>query len=516
MVGLLLAALLCMPGTTPAECDPGCERESAAELINRGDTRAAIQALKDARGRFPDDRGLALLLARAYLLEDNLFWAERTLLDAIERRPDDAELRAWLAVVHLRQGDPELLAADLRPELEPAEDPGRARWLLLAASRARLDGDDAGAAETLGGLDRRRTLFPEDRKVWASLNADADPWWSESITGTLELGLGATSNALAGSPTDPGREGESSGLGLVELRARVVPPGRSKIRPAAEIEIIGDGIGNPDYRDLSTLQGALRVGAVVTGGGRRLALGYRAEVLYLDQDPSLFSEAHRAELEIEWAGGAVAFGGFGHREYRDDKRTRWEGDLGLGGPLGRLGKASLVGGTTLRLADAESPAYDQLGLSAALSARLPVAARSALWIDCSAVWDDYFNSGGPEGRLVFGTDEKRRDLLGRAALTLWAPPWGRLRPGVELRYTDRASTADTAPGFNFGFREWRAVAWLRFSFAADPWGPRTDAGPDHVPLEWGLADDAAMDEERILDLLRRDEELRRGSSCGLR
>lgn len=478
--------------------------------------RAAIQALKDARGRFPGDRGLALLLARAYLLEDNLFWAERTLLDAIDRRPDDAELRAWLAVVHLRQGDPELVAADLAPELDPAEDPQRARWLLLAASRARLEGDDAGAAQALDEIDRTSMLFPEDRKVWAFLSSGSDPWWSESITGTLELGLGATSNALAGSPTDPGREGKSSGLGLIELRGRLLPPGRSSVRPAVELEIIGNGIDNPDYRELSTLQGALRVGAVVTGGKRRLAFGYRAEVLYLDQDPSLFSEAHRAELEIEWARGAVAFAGFGHREYRDDKRTRWEGDLGLGGPLGRLGKASLVGGTTLRLADAESPAYDQLGLSAALSARLPVAARSALWVDLSAVWDDYFNSGGPEGRPVFGTEEQRRDLLGRVTLTLWAPPWKRLRPGVELRYTDRVSTADTAPGFDFSFREWRAVAWLRFSFAGDPWGPRTAAGPDHVPLEWGLASDTAMDEERILDLLRRDEELRRGSSCGLR
>ncbi len=505
-----------MPGTAPAECGLECERRTAAELINRGDPRAAVERLKDATRRYPDDRGLVLQLARAYLLEDNLFWAERTLLEAVEKWPDDAGLRAWLAAVHLRQGDPGLLDGDLAPVLQPDEDPLRARWLLLEASRARLDGDDEGAVEALAGLDRRSMLFPEDRKVWASLKAGVDPWWSESITGTLELGLGATSNALAGSPTDPGREGESSGLGLVELRARVVPPGRSTIRPAAELEILGDGIENSDYDELSTLQAGLRLGAVATGEKRRIAFGYRAEVLYINQDPSLYSEAHRAELEIEWLRGAVAFGGVGHREYRDAKRTRWEGDLGFGGPLGRLGKASLVGGTTLRLANAESPAYDQLGLSAAVSARVPVAAGSTLWLDGSAVWDDYFNSGGAEGRLVFGTEEKRRDLLGRAAATLWAGPWRRLRPGLELRYTRRASTADTAPGFDFSYSEWRAVAWLRFSFDADPWGPRTAAGPDHVPLEWGLAGDTGIDEERILDLLRRDEELRRGSSCGLK
>ena len=505
-----------MPGTAPAECGLECERRTAAELIKRGDPRAAVEHLTEATRRYPDDRGLVLQLARAYLLEDNLFWAERTLLAAADRWPNDPELRAWLAAVHLRQGDPDLLDDDLAPTLRPDEDPLRARWLLLEASRARLDGDDEGAVEAIAGLDRRSTLFPEDRKAWAWLNADADPWWSESITGTLELGLGATTNALAGSPTDPGRGGASSGRGLGELSARVLPPGRSTIRPAAELEVLGDGIENPDYRELSTLQGALRLGAVAIGEKRRLAFGYRAEVLYINQDPSLYSEAHRAELEIEWVRGGVAFGGVGHREYRDDKRTRWEGDLGFGGPLGRVGQASLVAGTTLRLANAESPAYDQLGVSAALSARIPVGAGSALWLDGSAVWDDYFNSGGTEGRLVFGTEDERRDLLGRVAATLWAGPWKRLRPGLELRYTRRGSTADSTPGFDFSYSEWRAVAWLRWSFDADPWGPRTAAGPDHVPLEWGLAGDTGMDEERILDLLRRDEELRRGSSCGLK
>ncbi len=31
--------------------------------------------------------------------------------------------------------------------------------------------------------------------------------------------------------------------------------------------------------------------------------------------------------------------------------------------------------------------------------------------------------------------------------------------------------------------------------------------------EWGFVDDSGVDQERILDLLRRDEELRRGTSC---
>jgi hypothetical protein len=248
---------------------------------------------------------------------------------------------------------------------------------------------------------------------------------------------------------------------------------------------------------------------------RRYGLFYRAEVLYLNQDQALFSEAHRGELEVEWANGTVAFAGGGRRVYRDPRRTRWEGDLGLGGRLGSLGATPLLAGATFRAADACSPAYDQIGLSAALSARFPLGTRTALRVGLSSVWDDYHHSGGLEGLRVFGTAEKRRDLLGRVELSLWAPPWKSLRPVFELRYSARTSTADT-PVLDFSYQEWRAVAWLRWTFATEPWGPRTRSADGHVPLDWGLEGGRGMDEDRILDLLRRDEELRRGSSCGVR
>jgi hypothetical protein len=281
-------------------------------LLERGETRAAVEYLKHTRERFPDDRGLILLLARSYLLEDNLFWAERILRDAVATWPDDVELRTWLAAVHLRQGDPDLVLDDLLPDLQPSEDPQRARWQLLAASQARLSGDQAGADDALAQINRKSALFPEDRALWAFLHASTDPWWSESITGTLEVGLGRTSNALAGSPTDPGASGEASGLGLIELRSRLVPSVKSSIRPAFDLEIIGHGLGNESFRDLSTLLGAFRVGAVVAKTERRLSFGYRAEVLFINQDEALFSEAHRAELEVEWARGTVIFDGADH------------------------------------------------------------------------------------------------------------------------------------------------------------------------------------------------------------
>jgi hypothetical protein len=516
MVGILLAAAILLPGATPGVCDLDCQQRTAEELIEEGEIRAAVEGLKRARERYPHDRRLTLLLARAYLFENNLFWAERTLHEAVARWPDDLELRTWLAAVHFRQGDPDLMRDDLRPDLQPTEDPLRARWNLLVASQARLSEDLRGAERALAEVDRRSTLFPEDLGLWAFLQASSDPWWSPSITGNLDLGIGRTSNALAGSPTDPGEEGEPSSLGLIDFRGSLVPSTRASVRPAFDLMIIANGLGNEAYRDLSTLLAGVRMGAVVSSDNRRMLFGYRAEALFLNQDDALYSEAHRGEFEIEWRAGSVLFGGGGRRSYRDSRRTRWEADAGFGGPLGRLGPAPVVGGATVLVAEAESPAYDQLGLSAALSARRTIVGTTVLGVALSGVWDDYFNSGGEEGELVFGTEEKRKDLLARAVLTVWTPPWKRLQPRCELSYTRRWSTADTKPGFDFSFREWRIEAWLRWNFAAEPWGPKTARSEEHIPLDWRLEAERGMHEERILDLLRRDEELRRGSSCGLK
>jgi hypothetical protein len=515
MVRYLLAAAMMASGVPPAPCDLDCERQAAARLLDDGEARAAVTRLRGAVDRFPDDRRLVQLLARAYLLEGNLFWAERTLREAVARWPTDPELRAWLAAVHLRQGDPELAAEALDPELEPAEGPQRTRWRLIDASRARLAGDQTVAEDSLAAVSRNSGLFPEDRPMWAFLRSSADPWWIESITGALEIGVGHTSNALAGSPTDPGVTGDSSGLALVELRSRFAPPASGTLGPAIDLELLGNRIGDEASREMSTLQASLRLGVMRPRENRRLSFGYRAEVLYLDQDAPLFARAHRAELEIEWTTGRVIFAGGGHRSYRDERRTRWEGEAGLGGPLRLIARLPMIAGATFRLADARSPAYDQIGISAVVSAQLPAGRGSALRVSLTGAWDDYPNSGGDEGRLVFGTDERRRDLLGRVTAVMWAPPWKSVRPGVELRYTAKDSTADQTPGFDFGYDEWRVVAWLRWNFKADPWAPRVVDEAGHVPLDWGLQSDRGMDDERILDLLRRDEELRRGTSCGV-
>jgi hypothetical protein len=89
-----------------------------------------------------------------------------------------------------------------------------------------------------------------------------------------------------------------------------------------------------------------------------------------------------------------------------------------------------------------------------------------------------------------------------------------MRVGVEAEIARRDSTADARAGFDFDYTERRLLLLLRFSFGADPSAPRAVSAPGHVRLEWGLGSGDALETDRIIDLLRQDDDLRRGSSCG--
>lgn len=504
--------MLALGGEAPV-CDAPCEREAAVRLIAAGASRDAIARLRPAVARYPDDPVLPLLLARAYLAENNVFWAERAVRDALALRPEDGELRVWLACIHLRQGDPELAAADLGAAPAPAGGAASARWQLAEALGARLRGDDVAARAALAEVGRGAELYPEDRALWRMLHRQLDAWWLDPISGSLAAGGGHTSNALAGSPTDPGRSGNPSGLGLLDLRARLAPPAPGAVRPVLELELDGELLTDEAARDLSSLTGALRLGGMLAAGERRLLVAYREEALWLDQPDSHYADAHRAELELESRAGWIAALGGGRRTYRDERRSRWEGDLGVGLSFILPRGGSLATGATVRLADAQSPAWDQRGATVAAAASRELGHGFAARVTVSAAWDDYPHSGGFEGLLAFGTVERRRDLLGRLAIGATGPEWRGVRPVLEWRLTRRDSTADALPGYDFDYQESRVTLKLQWRFAADPWAPRVARPANHVPLDWGLERGDGSEPERILDLLRQDEELRRGSSC---
>ncbi len=512
-LSLLLAAHLL--SAEPGSCDNICERKAAEESLARKDLSGARERLREAISRYPTDPVLSLLLARSYLLEGNLFWAERTLRERLEKAPEDLEARQWLAGILLRQGDPELARESVSLEGTAPEGPLASRQALLRAFLAELSGESEKAGELLTPLGKKTPLFAEDVDVWRLLQRQLNPWWMDPLSGDVEIAGGYTSNALAGSPTDPSVSGSGSLFGDGNLRVRIAPRLTSTFRPVLDLEADGHGLAEEEYRELSSLEMAARPGALFAFGNYRVLLGYRAEVLFLNQTPSRYSDAQRGEIEMESQRGWLLFGGGGRREYRDDARTRSEWDAGAGGPVKLIPGTSMVLGATIRGASAHAEAYDLRGASLALALRVPVSSRLVIRLSALGSWDDYPHSGGREGERYFGTAEERKDLLGKLTLGIWLSGTKGLRAGLEGQVSRRDSTADDRPGFNFDYTEARARFVVRYSFGANPGVPKAVTPENHIPFEWGLSPGDRSEAERIIELLRQDDDLRRGSSCGL-
>jgi hypothetical protein len=277
--------------------------------------------------------------------------------------------------------------------------------------------------------------------------------------------------------------------------------------------VSGFGLEEAEADQLSYLELSARPG-VVLGHQRPLFIGYHGERMLMNRHPSWFSTGHRLEADLQ-LGGFDLFAGAGRRTFDDRLRSRDELDGGLGTSLQLGGGHPLLVGGVVRLFEAESRAYDQLGASVLALLRLDLGRRLWMRTSLSAAWDDYPHSGGADGEEVFGSNERREDLLGRVAVELWRD-LGRLSAGLRYQYTRRDSTIDAGSDNNFDYDEHRVMLTVRWHGERDPWAAEVVRPAGHVALDWGLGTRrGGAADERIQDLLRQDEDIRRVSGCSV-
>jgi len=518
--GALRAALLVFLSLAPAgagRCgedgssplDLAAEVDRVESAIASGGAREAIDRLKPLVRGHPDRPALARLLAKAYLADGNPFWAERTLAAALANDPGDWESRSWLAWVQLSQGDPELARKTLEAGPAPAAEPGTVRVALLAGMIAHTSGDPEGSLEAISPVSGARTMFEEDRALWDHLWRQ-QPGWFPPLSVRTEFALGYTSNSTAGSPMDPGVTGNPGPLANLNVFTRLVLPRQGAARAALDFSLRGHGVGDEEARDLSYLEFSLRP-AVLIGRRRPLLLGYRAERMLVNDQPSRFYDAHRLEAEFDRAGVSFLLAA-GKRTYSNPRRTRYELEGGFGGSVRLPREARLLVAGSVRLYDAQNPAYDQRGATAVAAVRWPAGHGLRGRIALTFSYDNYPHSGGDAGWEVYQSEEKRTDLLGRASFGMWKDIKGS-SVGIRYQYAQRNSTIDTAWGSNYSYTEHRATFVVRWRAAYDPWAPRPVRPPGHVGLEYGIGGAGDLHEERIQDLLRQDEQLRQASGC---
>lgn len=514
--GLLLS--MCaglLVGTTAATAALAHDAADEARVqLAAGQPARAIAPLKQAVERQPLRKELRLWLARAYLADGNEFWALRTLNETALLHPEDCHLPLWQAYVQLRQGALDQARALLEPPCA-GWPPLVARRALLLAMLEQGAGANERARVALAQAHDARFAFPEDRAAIAQLQAQLAPGFLSPFSGRLDLALGGTSNARAGSPVDPASQGNSarslavSATGTMRFVSPHAPGGWARLSVEAE----GRGIGyqSATGRDFSYLQLGGRPGVLLEAWGKRMLLGYRYEALLLaggdryDAGPLWFSEAHRGEWELELSPALTFFAGSGWRGFRERGRSRVELDGGVGGGLPISARVHLMAALSGRFHDARNDAYDLRGVSLLLSAEQRWQGRWTTRAGVLLSADDYPRSAGyfdPQAATV-----GRRDLMLRLSLSGFSPPSrDQIKLGLTYELGMRDSTAE-----RYDYTDHRVLAKVIWTFSADPWLPHPATPVAHVPIDYGLA--AAEVGERIQDLLRQSEATHRSSSC---
>lgn len=482
---------------------------SAAEK-GRVDARERISSLKEQLAEKPESEGLTLSLVHAYLEDGNTLWALRTALSYPGE--ESCELFSWIAWLHFRQG----VLDEAREALYSGScwdtPPHTARRQLLLALIEQQAENETGARAHLASAHGEKHAFAEDRKAIAHL-VSQDPGFLPPLSGRLELGLGFTSNALAGSPADPAatETNNKSPMGQASTWLRFVAPTGRWLRPAMELDARATGFSTEAGRDLSYGLLGVRPGVLV-GWLPSALLSYRYEALLLSggdlydpAGPLWFYDAHRFELEAQLLTSLTVFGGAGRRNFREIGRSRAEVDGGVGGSFELGPRTRVMGALTGRWHGADKDPYDLRGASVLLNTEVRLPASWSARAGVIAGLDAYHRSAGYFDAA--SPDLWRRDVLLKLIAGVSSPFLAQgLKLALFYEFSHRDSTIHA-----YEYVDHRLLAKLQWSFSFDPWLPSSIATPDHIPIDYGLGSTAL--EERIQDLLRQDEAAQRSSSC---
>lgn len=502
-------------GSPPPSTEPEIELSVALarRLLDEGKTSEAIETLKAARTRNPNDEELAVALAHAYTKDNNSFWALNVLGEFLELHPPACQARAWAAWIHIGQANLEqaeaLLDTDqctLPPEL-------RARLLLL---RVLIAEQRESKEKVLKLLDEARAIgryYAEDHELLEALTrryeADRVPWASWNV----DLSAGWTSNGLAGAPIDTTSGTESGSLlALVGAGFRAVAPISADVKPVFDAEMRAQQLTEAPAADYSYRQLRLLPGLRVAGSlGLEVKYGFEAVHLqggdvYSPGRPLWYAEAHRVEYEVQPAPGLLVFGGGGRRILRERVRSRYELDQGMAysAPLGSSVRTIL--GLSGRWHSARSAAYALIGATALAQLEVDLGLDITLKQGLSLSGDIYPHS---EGYFPSADGRDRRELLPRSTTGLWWPARHAVQGGLEYSYTRRDSTASA-----YGYQDHRILARLRWRLDSDELTTTVVPRLGRTPLETGRSpgrDESAN--QAIRELMHQDEATQRSSSC---
>lgn len=486
----------------------------AQQLERAGKAHEAVELLKPARSSNPSSEPLAVALGAAYLADNNPFWALNVLAEYLAANPPACQARAWAAWVQIKQANLDEARALLEvPECSTPPET-QARFLVLRALIAHHQQRTAEAARLLEEARAVGTLYAEDRDLLDDLSSRYDPSREPIASWSVEGGIGYTTNGLAGAPVDEATKADADSMVvLLGANVRAVSSNSGPVRAILEGQVRAQELTSDAASDYSYRLFSVRPGILIGRSLPRLELRYAAEALQLQggdrydtSGPMWYSEAHRAEYDLQPLDSLSVFGGVGYRVLRDRVRTRFELDEGLAWFTSLGSSTSLILGASARWYSARASAYTEFG--GTLLSQLDVRLFGDLGIrgNLSVSGDMYPYS---EGYFPSAAGRERREVLSRGGVGLWWPAQSQLRGAVEYTYARRDSTAA-----DYSYVDHRALFRIQWMSDSDRLFSTVVPREGRVPLEAASAARRGQGQgTSVRELLRQDEAAQRSSSC---
>jgi hypothetical protein len=529
----VLLAAAPAPVAHAAKCDASacrdidCATARTLCLIDRGEAGQALELLSSEEERLSDQGDFHLLVAASYLAMDDTAGALATLDAALSENPGDCQAMSWLAWVYVSHGLDEL-AGELLDD-EACRGAGGALGLRYELLETLIEvGEDEAGPRDLGELDTH-DIYEEDIVLARHLRSMLMPSYVPPLTIRAAIQGGYSTNAMSGSPKDPAFAGEPMGSPLIshEVTVTLAPLALPWLSPHLELSSSstiflfdrewdlprGERASGIDPYDFTSFDLGLRAGVTFLRPYRfvpSVFLGYRGDVLFLNMEdrydhtpPVVFYEGHRAEVEVAPISSVVLFAGFGRRFFREDVRTRFEldGGVGLHGHVAPW--LTLMGAASLRRHWTARGTYDLVGASVLGSTIFDLWRGIQARVLLALHLDRYDSSTG-----TFHPVLDRRDTTVKLRTEVLSMPLKGIRLSVLYEFSDRLSSAP-----DYAYVDHRVMLRISFGAGIDFLGLGRSEDK-HVPLDYGLEVTSAGDLDSIQDLLRTDEQVRGGPGCG--
>ena len=489
--------------------------QNAKSYLRKNQMDQAIAYLKAAADEYPTDKEINMLLANTYLKQGNRYFALRRLTE-FSLLTEDCESRSVIAELYIEQAD---LARAKRVLLPANDEPPQAcldeptmftRWNLLLARIAVLEDDPGKALEYLKKARTGKRIFVEDRELMENIRRSVDEGWIDPVSVRLRFSLGYNTNALLASDSENAATAERVESFVVanDHELRVVLPVSRVVRPDLSYRGKIKHFLEPEASDVGYYQPSVRAGALFRYNLPRIGLYYAGEATrffggdFYTDDAWWFSEAHRAEFDLEATPWLLAFGGGGLRRFREMSRTRTEFDGGLAvsySPISWFAMSLISQGS---FHSAEHEAYNAWGASGLPVFYFYYYRDGNIRLAGAYNHDDYPDSTG-----YFDPDTARVDETLRFIPAIWSPTWEGMRIGVTYEYQKRQSSVKL---YEYDLQE----AFLVFGRDWDwnPFGPRRVYDWKRTPFDYKLGA-SGHDQEQLRELLRQEESAQRSSTC---